>query len=280
MAADHQPLPRPSQSRTRKFAFRLLWPALLLLVLLPGLPATAETVEQMPQPQDYVTDLAHVLSPGTVERLDQICAQLDHGKSNAQIAVVLVNNLGGDDAADFANRLEERWKVGKKGTDRGVLMLLSVQDHKYWIEVGYGLEGILPDGKTGDIGRSMVPYLRTQDYDAAVLTGVSEIAQVIRSDAGDTAADQTDAGQAQATRPVHRISVLGLIVRLLFLLAILGFLGSRGLLGLFLGMFLGGGWGGGGWGGGGGGWGGGGNDSGFGGFGGGQSGGGGAGGSW
>ena len=245
---------------------------LLPLTLFSGLLAPAETVEQMPQPQDYVTDMAHVLSPGTVERLDQICAQLDHGKSNAQIAVVLVNNLGGDDAADFANRLEERWKVGKKGSDRGVLMLLSVQDHKYWIEVGYGLEGILPDGKTGDIGRSMVPYLRTQDYDAAVLTGVSEMAQVIRNDSGDTAADQQDADQTQTVRPVHRISMLGLIVRLLVLFAILGFLGSRGLLGLFLGMMLGGGWGGGGWGGG--------NDSGFGGFGGGQSGGGGAGGSW
>ena len=283
MAADHKLTSRPSKSRKRQLAFRLFWPVVLLLALLPSLRATAETVAQMPQPQDYVTDLAHVLSPGTVERLDQICAQLDHGKSNAQIAVVLVNNLVGDDAADFANRLEERWKVGKKGSDRGVLLLLSVEDHKYWIEVGYGLEGILPDGKTGDIGRSMVPYLRTQDYDAAVLTGVSEIAQVIRTDAGDAAqtdADQPEAGQVPATRPAHRISVFGLIVRLLILLAILGFLGSRGLLGLILGMFLGGGWGGGGWGGGGGGWGGGGNDSGFGGFGGGQSGGGGAGGNW
>ena len=238
----------------------------------------AETVEQMPQPQDYVSDYAHVLSAGTVERLDQICAELDHGKAQAQVAVVIVNNLGGDDAADFASRLEERWKVGQKGKDRGVLMLLSAQDHKYWIEVGYGLEGILPDGKTGDIGRAMVPYLRTGDYDAAVLTGVSEIAQVIRADAGDTTQDEDVTESAPAAHRRHGISPLGLVLRLLFLLLILGFLGSRGLFGLFLGLMMGGGfgggWGGGGFGGGGGG------GSGFDGFGGGESGGGGAGGSW
>lgn len=241
--------------------------------------ARAETVEQMPQPTDYVTDDAHVLSAGTVERLDQICAELDHGKAQAQVAVVIVRDLGGDDAADFANRLEERWKVGKKGSDRGVLMLLSAADHKYWIEVGYGLEGILPDGKTGDIGRAMVPYLRTGDYDAAVLTGVSEMAQVIRADAGDTAPDDGATDSAQTPHRRHGISPLGLVLRLVFLLAILGFLGSRGLFGLFLGMMMGGGFGGG-WGGGYGGGMGGDGGSGFGGFGGGESGGGGAGGSW
>ena len=250
----------------------------LLLVFAGLCVGRAETVEQMPQPTDYVSDYAHVLSPGTVARLDRICAELDHGKANAQVAVVIVNNLGGDDAADFANRLEERWKVGKKGSDRGVLMLLSAQDHKYWIEVGYGLEGILPDGKTGDIGRAMVPYLRTGDYDAAVLTGVSEIAQVIRADAGDTTQDEDVTESAPAAHRRHGISPLGLVLRLLFLLLILGFLGSRGLFGLFLGMMMGGGFGGG-WGGGGFGDGGGGG-SGFDGFGGGESGGGGAGGSW
>ena len=249
-------------------------------VALLAMVARAETVAQMPQPQDYVSDYAHVLSAGTVDRLDRICAELDHGKADAQIAVVIVNNLGGDDAADFANRLEERWKVGQKGKDRGVLMLFSAEDHKYWIEVGYGLEGILPDGKTGDIGRAMVPYLRTGDYDAAVLMGVSEIAQVIRADAGDTAQpDEETQDSAQAAHRRHGISPLGLVLRLLFLLLILGFLGSRGLFGLFLGMMMGGGFGGG-WGGGGGFGGGGGGGSGFDGFGGGESGGGGAGGSW
>ncbi len=265
--------------RLRSIFAGLMLP-LACLVLLLACKATAETVESLPQPQDYVSDFAHVLSDATIERLDQICSRLDHGGANAQIAVVTVHNMNGDDAADFANRLEERWKVGPKGSDRGILMLLSVDDHKYWIEVGYGLEGILPDGKTGDIGRAMVPYLKSGNYDDAVLTAVSQIASVIHADSGtaDSAtSDQQDASAA-AHRHRHSVSPIGLLIRIVLILGVLVFLGSRGILGLFLGMMMGGGFGGGGFGGGG--FGGGGGDSGFGGFGGGQSGGGGAGGGW
>ena len=89
-------------------------------------------------------------------KLDRICAELDHSQANAQVAVVTVHNLDGEDAADWANQLEDKWKMGKKGSDRGVLVLLAVDDHKYRIDVGYGLEGILNDAKVGDIGRAMV----------------------------------------------------------------------------------------------------------------------------
>ena len=101
--------------------------------------AHAEQVKDLPKPTDYVSDFAHVLSPEAVARLDSLCAQLDHSQANAQIAVVTVRTLDGDDAADYANTLEEKWKIGKKGSDRGVLVLLAVDDHKYRIEPGYGL---------------------------------------------------------------------------------------------------------------------------------------------
>lgn len=268
--------------RLRPILVGLLLPLVCFSILSASLlasRATAETVQTLPQPQDYVSDFAHVLSDATIERLDQISSRLDHGAANAQIAIVTVHNLNGDDAPDFANRLEERWKVGRKGSDRGILMLISVDDHKYWIEVGYGLEGILPDGKVGDIGRAMVPSLKSGNYDQAALTGVTQIAGVIDADSGTQSADSAD--QQAATQPQrHPLSLAGLILRIVLVLLVLGFLGSRGLLGLFLGMMMGGGFGGGfgggGWGDGGGSGGG----SGFGGFGGGESGGGGAGGSW
>ena len=117
----------------------------------------AESVSQLPKPNDYVNDFAHVLSPDAVAKLDRICAELDHSQANAQVAVVTVHNLDGEDAADWANELEDKWHMGKKGSDRGVLVLLAVDDHKYRIDVGYGLEGILNDAKVGDIGRAMVP---------------------------------------------------------------------------------------------------------------------------
>uniref|UniRef100_E6PZ93 TPM domain-containing protein n=1 Tax=mine drainage metagenome TaxID=410659 RepID=E6PZ93_9ZZZZ len=267
---------------TTRFATRLLTrPGICLAasLLLFAALARAERVQNLSAPTDYVSDFAHVLDPAAIAHLDSICSQLDHGKSNAQVAIVTVHNLDGDDKADFANRLEEKWKVGRKGSDRGVLMLFSIDDHQYWIEVGYGLEGILPDGKVGDIGRIMVPALKAGDYDGAVTSGLVQVAQVIATDAGATLTDANPYPD-QELAPVrrHAISPLGLVIRIVIVLAVLIFLGSRGLFGLFLGMLMGGGFGGGF---GGGGFGGG--DSGgggFGGFGGGESGGGGAGGDW
>ena len=144
--------------------------------------AVAERPEGLPKPTDYVNDFAHVLSPDAVTRLDRICAQLDHSAANTQVAILTVHSLDGDDPAEWANKVEDRWRIGKKGSDRGVLVLLVVDKHRWRIDVGYGLEGILPDGELGDIGRSMVPYLRANDYDDAALAAVGKIAQVIAFD--------------------------------------------------------------------------------------------------
>jgi uncharacterized protein len=259
-------------------------PLLAGLFLFSAKPASAENVADLPQPTDYVSDFAHVLSPEAVAHLDSICAELDHTAANAQVAVVTVHDLNGDDAADYADQLETKWKMGRKGSDRGVLVLLAVADRKYRIEVGYGLEGILPDGKIGDIGREMVPDLRAGDYDGAVTLAVGEVAQVIAADAKVTLTDNVP---APAPEPAHQGSPFG---GLIFFIIILLFFGGFSLLRILFGasLFFGG-WGRGGWRGGpwiggggfsGGGFGGGGGGGGFGGFGGGSFGGGGAGGSW
>jgi uncharacterized protein len=254
----------------------LLIPALSLTFALSAIPGFAERVEDLPKPTDYVSDFAHVLSPEAVARLDRLCGQLDHSKTDTQIAVVTIKTLDGDDVSDFANRLEEKWKVGKKGSDRGILMLLAIQDHKRWIEVGLGLQGILPDARIGDIGRLMVPALKRADYDGAVTTGVVQIANVVAADAKvslqDSDPDQPNPSRSMVRREPQHTSHIGLIFRLILIVLVLLFFGVRGLFGFGLGWFMGGG-GRGGWGGGGGG-------SGFGGFGGGESDGGGAGGDW
>lgn len=271
------------------FAGRLR-PAGFLFCLVPAFLsvsfARGEDVKNLPKPTDYVSDFAHVLSPQAIGELDAICSQLDHTKANAQLAIVTVHNLNGDDAADFADDLETKWKMGKKGSDRGALLLLAVDDHKYRIEVGYGLEGILNDAKIGDIGRAMVPYLRARQYDGAVMLAVGQIAQVIASDSGVTLEQQAQ------PPPVRHRGQSGFPVQMIFFLIIFLFFGGFSLLRflLFLGLFgnrwrggpwMGGGFGGGGWGGGGfGGGGGDGGGGGFGGFGGGSFGGGGAGGDW
>jgi uncharacterized protein len=259
--------------------------AVLILFPLPGL--LAEQVSQLPKPTDYVNDFAHVLSPDAVAKLDRICAELDHSQANAQVAVVTVRNLDGQDAADWANELEDKWHMGKKGSDRGLLVLLAVDDRKYRIDVGYGLEGILNDARVGDIGRSMIPDLRARDYDGAILGAVGQLAKIISDDAHVTLSDELPNPPPLRQQQHHRSGLIGLLPFLILFLMFGGFGLFRILfwLGLFKsalggrryyggpGPFFGGG--GGGFGGGG--------DSGgggFGGFGGGDFGGGGAGGSW
>jgi uncharacterized protein len=267
--------------------------ALTSLVLLIGLglatafsarPSFGERVEDIPKPTNYVNDYAHVLSPETIARLDRLCDQLDHSATNAQIAVVTVNNLGGDDMEDFANRLATKWSMGKKGTGRGLLMIFAIQDRKRRIEVGGGLQGILPDARVGDIGRSMVPDLRRGDYDAAVTNGLVQIANVIAADAKVTLQDSPETPRPPPIRQEHHsVSGIGILFRIILIVLVLLFLGVRGLFGFGLGFLFGGG-GRGGWGGGGFGGGSSGGDSGGGGFGGfgggGDFDGGGAGGDW
>lgn len=274
--------------RGTRLISRFLLAALVIFSLKVSL---AEQVSQLPKPTDYVNDFAHVLSSDAVMKLDRICAELDHSKANTQLAVVTVRNLDGEDAAEWANELEDKWHMGKKGSDRGVLVLLAVDDHKYRIDVGYGLEGILNDARVGDVGRSMVPDLRAKDYDGAILGAVGQLAKVIADDAQVTLTDHLPNPPPLRQRQQHG-SPAGAIILFIILFLMFGGFGLFRILfwlGLFRsalggrrytggsGPFMGGsGWGGGGWGGGGG-------DSGggdFGGFGGGDFGGGGAGGSW
>ena len=265
----------------------------LLVVIVVGCfapPSWAESVATLPAPKGYVSDFAGVLSPDTVTALEQLCTQVDR-KAKAQIAVVTVKSMDPDRSGavpsieEFAVELEEKWKVGPKGTDRGLLAIISLNPRKYRIEVGYGLEGILNDAKVGDIGRDMQPYLRSGNYSQGITIAVQELASVIAADAGVTlqAPSTGPPRYRYETEPQAQISPFTMIVGGLVVFVILAVLIGTGHIGwLFYLLFnlLGGGRGGyrGGGGGFGGGFGGGGGDGGggFGGFGGGSSGGGGA----
>lgn len=146
-----------------------------------GRVQTVSDTELSLTPRGYVNDFAGVLNPATVARLTHLCTEVDQ-KANAQIAIVTVKNLGGDTAQNFAHRLFNKWGVGYKGTDRGIMVLLATDDRKYWTEVGKGLERILPNEKVGEFGRSMVPMLRQGNYDGAIEQNVRQIAAVIAQD--------------------------------------------------------------------------------------------------
>jgi uncharacterized protein len=273
--------------------------AILWIVLGATAWVAAEPIASL-RPTNYVNDFAGVLDASTQAQLNALCQQVDQ-KAQAQIAVVMVKSLDGQDAVSYAVALYQKWGIGAKGAtgkDRGVLILLATQDHKYWTTVGYGLEPILPDGKVGGFGREMVPLLRSGNYAGAVTLMTARVASVIAQDAGVTLDNQPRLA-APRQQPVSGGGPGGVVIFFVLLFVVLlifrslfrgggsgrGGGGSGFLSGLLWAMLfsnLGGGRGGSGGGGfGGGGFGGfGGGGGGFGGFGGGSTGGGGAGGSW
>lgn len=245
----------------------------LLLVLL-SVALCAQAPKDLPKPKDFVSDLANVLDDATEQKLDLLAGEVQQ-KTGAQIAVVTVKSLEGEEASQYANELYKQWGVGPKKDDRGVLILVAPDEHRYWTEVGYGLEPILNDAKVGDFGREMVPYLKQSDYGMALTVITTRVAQTIAADAGVTltgAPTLPDRNRSDGRLPAFWIFLI-----ILFFIMMFG--RRRGRRSRWMGpmIFPGGGWGGGGGGWSGGGFGGG---SGFGGFGGGSSGGGGAGGSW
>jgi uncharacterized protein len=133
----------------------------------------------LPKPVDYVSDFAHVLSRRTVDEVDGICSDLDHSKADTQVAIVTIKSLKGADVGEYATTLANAWGVGKKGSNRGVLILLAVNDHKWRIAVGHGLEQILTNSQAEEIEEKMAPLLSAKNFDGAVTIALREVAQAV-----------------------------------------------------------------------------------------------------
>ena len=157
---------------------------LLFLAIAAGC-VYAESPGALPRPKSYVSDFAGIIDETSKQNLEALC-KVTFEQSHATIEVVTVKSLDGLAIEDFTTQLDDKWKVGPKGSDKGILMVFAIKEHKRRIEVAYGLEGILNDAKVGDIGRSMVPQLQKGQYGPAILTGAQQIAAVIAVDAGDT----------------------------------------------------------------------------------------------
>jgi len=174
-----------------------------------------------------VSDFAGLLDANTEAQINALCAEVDQ-RTHAQLAVVTIHSLGGAPVEDFANKLYQRWGIGYKGENRGALLLFAVNDHKYRVEVGYGLEPILPDGKVGGFAREVVPLLRQGDYNQGLLTLTEHVARVIARDRGVELA-RLPSGESRA-RPEPPSGNSGWALLLTLILTMLAF----GGLGVFL----------------------------------------------
>ena len=137
-----------------------------------------------PSENFYVTDQAHVLSEQAKEHILTINRAFEKTKEQPQLAVVTLNSLEGKDIESYAVNQFEMMKLGNRQYDNGVLVLLAVKDREIRVEVGYGLEGILPDGKVGRIIDASMNDLSLGDYSEAITNIFNQLVLAVQEEYG------------------------------------------------------------------------------------------------
>ena len=235
----------------------------------------AQNIIAKPIPATLVTDVAGVLTPEQKQALENKLVAIDDSSSN-QIAVVIIPSLDGYPKEEYATKLFRDWGIGNKKTNNGVLLLIAINDRQIRIEVGYGLEGAIPDiTALNIIDNDIKPAFKAGNYYEGIDQATDNIAKA--------AVGEYKVARAKKSKSKGNGGLFLIILIIIFVVLRNGRGGGSNIggggfsdvaTGMLLGSLLGGG------GRGGGGWGDSGGGGGFGGFGGGSSGGGGAGGSW
>ena len=209
------------------------------------------------KPLNHVVDLAGIINDNVEANLNKYLLELEQ-KTTAQMVVLTINSLEGESLEDLSIKIaHEKWKLGQKDKDTGILLLISLQDRKYRFEIGYGFEGVLPDSLVGSIGRDhLVPYFRKGDYStgifAATLAVISEIASDAEIEISGMQTLRSRPTSPYRTKERRKPTVLSTIFTILFFIGLIYLFIKHPRLLLFFLMFsmMGGGrrggWGGGG----------------------------------
>ena len=177
--------------------------ACLLLLLISLFPLVAFGGEGLPQRKGMINDFANVIPPNVKADIEARVREVFE-KTGITIAVATVQTMGVNYTSDYANRLYKAWGIGKKGENKGVLIFVAVKERKVRIETGYGVEGILPDGKVGEILRNEVlPHFKKNDYGTGLMNAVNAVSMIIAEDAKVKLSEQ--AITENATPPVADI---------------------------------------------------------------------------
>jgi uncharacterized protein len=201
----------------------------------------ADALRKSLKPTADVNDFAGVLDAGSKAALEQRCQELRQ-KTGAELAVVIVRSLQGGQVDDFTNKLFKEWGVGKKDKKNGVMLLVALDDRKARIEVGYGLEPILPDALSGRILREQLfPAFKQQRYAEGLIAAVERIVDIVEKGEPASAADRRGPG----SEPIPFGMQIAITAFLTIFIAIGGFLfgaglGARTAFLMFFGLFFGG----------------------------------------
>jgi len=146
-------------------------------------PSHADIIPE--KPESYVVDLADIIDNSSEYKLNQYLRELKQ-KTTAQVAILTIKSLEGESIENLSITVaHDRWKLGEKGKDNGVLLLISIKDRKYRIEVGYGLRGVISDSLAGSIGRDyLVPFFSKGEYSKGVYVTALALANEIAADSG------------------------------------------------------------------------------------------------
>jgi uncharacterized protein len=189
------------------------------------------------QSHGEVNDYAGILSSAERAGLEEQVVELRR-KTGAQFAVVTLKSLEGGQINDFTNKLFAKWGVGEKGKNNGLMLLVAIEDRKAWVEVGYGLEPILPDALAGRVlDEQLFPAFKQQHYAQGLSGAVSHIAEIIER--GEPASAEERTGGTRIDNPVPFVLFLSMFVAIGFAAIGAGVGGRQGFL-VFWGLFFGG----------------------------------------
>lgn len=193
----------------------------------------AATPEPPARPANYVNDFAGIIEDPKELQMNAYLKELEQ-KTTVQIMVLTVQSLDGEDIAGFSLKVAEKWKTGQKGKDNGALITVALKEKKYRIEVGYGLEGTLPDSFVGSVGRErIVPHFRKGDYTGGLFSAVIAMAQTIaaKENIEITGMPKLQTKSKMQRQPVQKKDYTFAIVlaAILFVLALALFIKNPGL---------------------------------------------------
>lgn len=182
-----------------------------LALIIPLISYAEKFEKSFPEPKGAINDFADVIPEEYERRMEKLSSEvLD--QTGTSIVVATFKSIGNEDINDFANRLYEAWGVGKRGEDRGVLIVLALEERKIRIETGYGVEAILPDGLVGEIlDTYAVPYLKKGEYGRGLYSTMLAVASVIAKEKGVTLSEKRKMTKFRAPFPLLLLILIILI---------------------------------------------------------------------
>ncbi|MEW6245014.1 MAG: TPM domain-containing protein [Bacillota bacterium] len=193
---------------------RGLFALFVSIVLLVLVPLTVYPAELFPLPRGYANDFAGILNPDEVKAIENMLSELER-TTGVEFAVAIVDSSSPYDPKMYAVRLFEQWGIGKKGYDNGLLMLISLQERRVEVEVGYGLEPVLTDGMVGEIlDDHVIPHFARGEFAQGIIAGLRQAALIV-AEKYDVKLEAIP--EQRSTSPIGVLALAGILLVILML---------------------------------------------------------------